>query len=153
MWWDTVTHWRGSEGETGEWGEQLVPFTLPQNMVYPALLPTIKADAHTLAASRRMNWSPRRFKWTRPFHQKTKSGFCECAVTFQLSTINSVQNLLSFSAAIWCFFSCNDPPTLTTAHINCIWSCRMYNWSKSFGDGTFSTLATNVTPGVQHPAS
>ena len=27
--------------------------------------------------------SPRRFKWTRPFRRKTKSGFCACAITFQ----------------------------------------------------------------------
>jgi hypothetical protein len=29
--------------------------------------------------------APRRFKWTRPFHRKTKSGFCACAITFQLA--------------------------------------------------------------------
>ena len=33
------------------------------------------ADAHTSAASSRLNWLPRRFKWTRPFRRKTKSGF------------------------------------------------------------------------------
>ena len=42
------------------------------------------ADAHTSAASSRLNWRPRRFKWTRPFRRKTKSGFCACAITFQL---------------------------------------------------------------------
>jgi len=41
------------------------------------------ADAHTSAASRRLNRRPRRFKWTRPFRRKTKSGFCACAITFQ----------------------------------------------------------------------
>jgi hypothetical protein len=41
------------------------------------------ADAHTSAASSRLNWRPRRFKWTRPFRWKTKSGFCACAITFQ----------------------------------------------------------------------
>ena len=40
------------------------------------------ADAHTSAASR-LNWRPRRFKLTRPFRRKTKSGFCVCAITFQ----------------------------------------------------------------------
>jgi len=46
------------------------------------------ADAHTSAASNRLNLRPRRFKWTRPFRRKTKSGFCVCAITFQLvSTI------------------------------------------------------------------
>ena len=30
--------------------------------------------------------APRRFKWTRPFRRKTKSGFCACAITFQLAS-------------------------------------------------------------------
>jgi len=41
------------------------------------------ADAHISAANSRLNWRPRRFKWTRPFRRKTKSGFCACATTFQ----------------------------------------------------------------------
>ena len=41
------------------------------------------ADAHTSAASSRLNWRPRLFKWTSPFRRKTKSGFCACAITFQ----------------------------------------------------------------------
>jgi len=44
------------------------------------------ADANTSAASSRLNWRPRRFKWTRPFGRKTKSGFCACAITFQTQT-------------------------------------------------------------------
>jgi len=45
----------------------------------------ITAYAHTSAASSRLNWRPRRFKWTRPFRRKTKSGFCACAITFQMA--------------------------------------------------------------------
>ena len=41
------------------------------------------ADAHTSAASSRLNWRPRRCKWTSPFRRKTKSGFWACAITFQ----------------------------------------------------------------------
>ena len=44
-----------------------------------------KADAHTSAARGRLNWSPHRFKWTRPFRGKTKCGFCACAITFLTS--------------------------------------------------------------------
>jgi len=43
------------------------------------------ADAHTSVASSRLNWRPCRFKWTRPFRRKTKSGFCACAITFKCS--------------------------------------------------------------------
>ena len=46
-------------------------------------LDSTTADAHISASSSRRNWSPRRFKWTRPFRRKTKSGFCACAITFQ----------------------------------------------------------------------
>jgi len=46
------------------------------------------ADAHNSAASSRLNRRPPgRFKWTRPFRLKTKSGFCACAITFQLACI------------------------------------------------------------------
>jgi hypothetical protein len=64
--------------------------TLPRNMVYPALLPTIRADAHTSTASGRLNRSPRRFKWTHPFRRKTKCAFCACAITFQLASTSKL---------------------------------------------------------------
>jgi hypothetical protein len=41
------------------------------------------ADVHTSAASSRLNWRPRRFKWTGPFRRKTESGFYACAIIFQ----------------------------------------------------------------------
>ena len=41
------------------------------------------ADAHTSTASSRLNWGPRRFKWTRPFRRKTKSDLCACGIVFQ----------------------------------------------------------------------
>jgi len=41
------------------------------------------ADAHTSPASSRLNWRPRRFKWTGPFRRKTKTGFCACAITLK----------------------------------------------------------------------
>jgi len=43
----------------------------------------ITTDAHTSAASSQLNWHPCLFKWSHPFHRKTKSGFCACAITFQ----------------------------------------------------------------------
>jgi hypothetical protein len=41
------------------------------------------ADGHTSAASSRLSWRHRRFKWTRPFRQKMKSDFCACAIQFK----------------------------------------------------------------------
>ena len=54
------------------------------------------ADAHTSAASSRLNWRPLRFKWTRPFRIKTKFGFCACAVIFQLASDNKLGKLASY---------------------------------------------------------
>ena len=48
------------------------------------------ADAYTLVASSRLNWRPRRFKWTRPFRRTTKSGFCAFSITFQARSTDSV---------------------------------------------------------------
>jgi hypothetical protein len=48
------------------------------------------ADAHTSAASSRLNWRPCRFKLTRPFRRKTKSGFCARAITFQTQSTTSL---------------------------------------------------------------
>jgi len=53
------------------------------------------ADAHSSAASSRLNWRPRRFKWTRPFRRKTKSGFYACAITFQLDSMTEVAWVLN----------------------------------------------------------
>jgi len=52
------------------------------------------ADAHNSAASSRLNWRPRRFKWTRPFRRKTKSGFWTCAITFQTQSTNVAKDLM-----------------------------------------------------------
>ena len=63
------------------------------------------ADAHTSAASSRLNWRPTgRFKRTRPFCRKTKSGFCACAITFQLAStmwhVSNKYDACSFSGDI-----------------------------------------------------
>ena len=59
------------------------------------------ADAHISAASSRLNWGPRRFKWTRPFLRKTKYGFWACAITFQTQSASdcnvSIPNCLALN--------------------------------------------------------
>jgi len=47
------------------------------------------AHAHTSAASSRLNWRPRRFKWTRQFRRKTISGFCAWTITFQTQSTDA----------------------------------------------------------------
>ena len=71
--------WRGKRRM--EWVAKQASFWL--GTVHPVLLQSFSADPHSKKASTRMNWHPRRYKWTRPFHWKTESGFCACAVTIR----------------------------------------------------------------------
>ena len=78
-----MAHGDAREGKwRGNWRLERVASTLHATSEH-AVSSVTTADAHTSAASSRLNWRPRRFKWTRPFRRKTKSVFCACAVTFQ----------------------------------------------------------------------
>jgi hypothetical protein len=79
------TRWRREGKWRGNWRMEWVASTLHITSEHVVSSITT-ADVHTLAASSRLNWRPRRFKWTRPFRRKTKSGFCACAITFQLAS-------------------------------------------------------------------
>jgi len=90
--WNVMAH--GDERERkwrGNWRMQWVASTLHTTSEHGVSSITT-ADAHTLTASSRLNWRPRRFKWTRPFRRKTKSGFCACAITFQLASNDKTHN-------------------------------------------------------------
>ena len=76
------TRWRREGKLRGNWRMEWEASTLHTTSEHGVSSITT-ADVHTSAASSRLNWSPRRFKWTRPFRRKTKSGFCVCAITFQ----------------------------------------------------------------------
>jgi len=81
--WNMMAHGDAREGKwRGNWRMEWVASTLHTTSEHGVSSITT-ADAHTSAASSRLNWRPRRFKWTRPFRRKTKSGFCVCAITFQ----------------------------------------------------------------------
>ena len=81
--WSAMAHADTREGKwRGNWRTEWVASTLHTTSEHGVSNIT-KADAHTSAASSRLNWRPRWFKWTRPFRWKTKPGFCTCAITFQ----------------------------------------------------------------------
>jgi hypothetical protein len=81
-----MAHGDAREGKwRGNWQMEWVASTLHTTSDYVVSSITT-ADAHTLAACSRLNWRPRRFKWTRPFRRKTKSGFYACAITFHLAS-------------------------------------------------------------------
>jgi len=87
--WNVMAHGDARQGEwRGNWRMQWVASTLHTTSEHGVSSITT-ADAHTSAASSRLNWRPRRFQWTRKFCQKTKSGFCACAITFQLASKNN----------------------------------------------------------------
>ena len=81
--WSVMAHGDAREEKwRGNWRKEWVASTLHATSEHGVSSITT-ADAHTSAASSRMNWRPRLFKWTRPFRRKTKFGFCACATTFQ----------------------------------------------------------------------
>jgi hypothetical protein len=81
--WNVMAHGDARGGKwRGNWRMEWVASTLHTTSEH-GVSSIINADAHTSAGSSRLNWRPRRFKWTRPFRRKTKSGFCVCAITFQ----------------------------------------------------------------------
>jgi hypothetical protein len=109
--WNVMAHDDAREGKwRGNWRIEWVANTLHTTSEHGVSSIT-KADAHTSVANSRLNWNPRRFKWTRPFRRKTKSDFYGCVITFQTQStcyINArvyLQNCCDFSLGImeWCF--------------------------------------------------
>jgi len=106
------------------------------------------ADAHTSAASNRLNWRPRRFKWTLSFRLKTKSGFCACAITFQTQStafqyrvnvkwVREVKWVFVFDGVLYCCNSCTISKPLR------------YHFASEWGIIGLSVLHTLLRPGKQ----
>jgi len=97
--WNVMAHGEARVGKwEGNWRMEWIANTLHTTSEYgvSSITTITTADAHTSAASSRLNWSPRRFKWIRPFRRKTKYGFFACAITFQTqSTTNQLQGSFS----------------------------------------------------------
>ena len=81
--WNVMAHGDVREGKWREhWRMEWIASALYTNSEHDVSSITT-ADAHTSVASSPLNWRVHRFKWTRTFRRKTKSGFCACAFTFQ----------------------------------------------------------------------
>ena len=73
--WNVMAHGDAREGKwSGNWRMYWVASTLHKTSEHGVSSIT-NADAHTSAARSRLNWWPRRFKWTRPFRLKTEIWF------------------------------------------------------------------------------
>ena len=72
--WNVMAHGDSREWKwRGNWRMQWVASILHTTSEHGVSSITT-ADAHTSAASSRLNWRPRLFKWTRPFRRKKKYG-------------------------------------------------------------------------------
>jgi len=84
--WNVIAHGDAREGKwRGNWRMEWVASTLHDTSEHgvSSITTITTGDAHTSVAGSRLNWRSCRFKWTRPFRRKTKSGFCACDITFQ----------------------------------------------------------------------
>ena len=91
--WNVMAHGDAREGTwRGNWRMQWVASTL-HNTSEHGVSSITTADAHTSAASSRLNWRPRFFKWIRPFRAKDEMWFLR--VCHHIS--NAVYHLLNCS--------------------------------------------------------
>jgi hypothetical protein len=91
--WNVMAHGDAREGKRrGNWRMEWVASTLHTTSEHgvSSITSNNKSWCAHLGCRSRLNWRPRRFKWTRPFRRKTKSGFCACVITFQLACTNAV---------------------------------------------------------------
>ena len=94
--WNVIAHGDAREEKRrGDWWMEWVASTLHTTSEHGASSITT-ADAHTSADSSQLNWLPRWFKWAHPFCQETKSGFCACAITFQMQSTGFLQLNVGF---------------------------------------------------------
>jgi len=108
-----MAHGDAREGKwKGNWRMEWVASTL-HTISEHGVFTITTAEAHTSAASSRLNWRPHRFKWTCPFLRKTKSGFCVCAIAFQLACASEKQ-----------LFSALDFGRLAVAENACLWGAQ-----------------------------
>jgi len=117
--WNLMAHGDAREGKwRRNWRIEWVASTLHTTSEHgvSSITTITTADSHTSAASSPLNWRPCRFKWTRQFRRKTKSGFCACAITFQTQSTEYDEwtaGLLPTSGEWW---ACIILPHITNTH-------------------------------------
>ena len=79
------TRWRTGGKWRGNWRMEWVASTLHTTSEH-GVSRINTANAHTSAASSRLNWRPPPILMDSSFRRKTKSGFCAYAITFQLAS-------------------------------------------------------------------
>ena len=99
--WNVMAHSDAQEGKWRvNWWMEWVASTLHTSSECGVSSITT-ADKHASAAISRLNWRLRRFKQTRPFRWKMKSGFCACAITFQTQSTLQLSEEAMKTAVCW----------------------------------------------------
>ena len=128
--WNVMAHGDALEGKwRGKWRMEWVASNLHTTSEHGVSSITT-ADAHISAASGWLNWRPCWFfKRTRPFRQKTKSGFCACAITFQTQSNNLVCSIRRWIKLWLGRDKCAEPNGTYITNISYIiqW-CAVTNW-------------------------
>jgi hypothetical protein len=115
--WNVMAHGDPREGKyKGNWRMEWVASTLHTTSEH-CVSSIATADAHTSAATSWLNWRPRLFKWTCPFHRKMKSGFCACAITFQMQSTYIVQEPAACITSVWNIVT--NTPHCMQSHSKC----------------------------------
>jgi len=137
-----MAHGGAREGKwRGNWRTEWVASTLHTTSEH-GISSITTTDAHTSAASNRLNWRPCRFKWTRPFRWKTKSGFCACAITFQTQSTADSRSVL----ASWCW----EQVAVQWETLHYVgWGGKLLLWSSS----VYAFWALQVTVGCRQVAA
>ena len=144
--WNVIAHgdareekWRGNKRM--EWVTSKRHMTAEHRLA--RAVQTMQADARTLAASSRLNWRPRRFKLTRPFHRKTKSHFCACSITFQRQSTNiPEQAAVSIFRAFWKTLKMKTASQKLWTHIP-IYMAPPTRWLQSLSEQLWETKVYN----------
>jgi hypothetical protein len=98
------------------------------------------ADAHTSTASSRLNWPPpppADLNGLVRFARKTNSGFCACAITFQLASTNVQDNVLPLLSS-WTTSKLEAARTFETlVHTSQSTREKLYNVNRGFIKKTY----------------
>jgi len=125
--WNVMTRGDAWEGKwRRNWRMEWVASTLHTTSEHGVASITT-ADVHTSAASTRLNWRSRRFKWTLPFRRKNKSGFCAYAITFH--TQSTYSQLLTSVTLISVSFKILQTVNIKTAICWAVTLCSLIYWA------------------------
>ena len=146
-----MTRGRGSEGETGEWSGLPVLFTLPRNMVYPALLPPMRTPRLSV-----VDWTdaPADLNGLVRFAERRNLVSARVPSHFQRSLPFYCICLISYNCPIQCTPPPTHPPSHPThvlLHLFASFRCRYFIWQMLFVTSFRLANSIDISPSSQSP--